>query len=121
MGRFVIGGQFRVPCDYARIYRRDCGLSRGRTDRCRVSRSSLPPATVHNRSCKPWEHPPFTGTMLSIIWGVPLLASLNLAQATQSPVVDLGYATYQGFYNSTYDLNIFRGYVLDCVLSGNNS
>ncbi|KAJ5956434.1 hypothetical protein N7501_010713 [Penicillium viridicatum] len=28
---------------------------------------------------------------------------------TSSPVVDLGYATYQGYYNNTFDLNIFKG------------
>ncbi|KAJ5849585.1 hypothetical protein N7455_009441 [Penicillium solitum] len=28
---------------------------------------------------------------------------------TSNPVVDLGYATYQGYYNNTYDLNIFKG------------
>ncbi|CAI7569316.1 unnamed protein product [Penicillium discolor] len=28
---------------------------------------------------------------------------------TSNPVVDLGYATYQGYYNNTYNLNIFKG------------
>lgn len=28
---------------------------------------------------------------------------------TTHPVVDLGYTTYQGSYNETYDLNIFKG------------
>ncbi|KAJ5573520.1 uncharacterized protein N7459_007947 [Penicillium hispanicum] len=28
---------------------------------------------------------------------------------TTSPVVDVGYAKYRGYYNETYDLNIFKG------------
>ncbi|KAJ5107630.1 hypothetical protein N7456_004305 [Penicillium angulare] len=28
---------------------------------------------------------------------------------TTNPVVDLGYTTYQGSYNETYDLNLFKG------------
>ncbi|KAI8623153.1 carboxylesterase [Xylariaceae sp. FL1651] len=47
--------------------------------------------------------------MLRIISGLVMLASLSLAQNTSAPIVDLGYATYQGLYNSTYDQNIFRG------------
>ncbi|RYC64715.1 hypothetical protein CHU98_g1509 [Xylaria longipes] len=34
---------------------------------------------------------------------------LSLAQATPTPVVDLGYARYQGSYDSEFDQNIFRG------------
>ncbi|KAI1118525.1 carboxylesterase [Nemania sp. NC0429] len=34
---------------------------------------------------------------------------LGLTQATRTPVVDLGYARYQGFYHPTYDLDVFRG------------
>lgn len=50
--------------------------------------------------------------------GISSLVLLALAAAptglaasvqTSSPVVDLGYATYQGYYNNTYDLNIFKG------------
>lgn len=26
-----------------------------------------------------------------------------------SPVVDLGYAKYKGYYNSTADLNVYKG------------
>ncbi|KAI1122656.1 carboxylesterase family protein [Nemania abortiva] len=47
--------------------------------------------------------------MLTKIWGLLILINLSLAQATPSPVVDLGYAKYQGFYDPTYDQNIFRG------------
>lgn len=32
-----------------------------------------------------------------------------LAGSADGPVVDLGYAKYQGTYNSTFDLNIFKG------------
>ncbi|KAJ5964880.1 CAZyme family CE10 [Penicillium vulpinum] len=28
---------------------------------------------------------------------------------TSSPVVDLGYATYKGYHDDTYDLNVFKG------------
>ncbi|KAI1745212.1 carboxylesterase family protein [Xylaria scruposa] len=47
--------------------------------------------------------------MLRIIWGLPVVIGLSLAQATPTPVVDLGYAKYQGYYNSDYDQNIFKG------------
>ncbi len=53
---------------------------------------------------------PLTEAMLRMmIRGLLVLISLSLARATL--VVDLGYARYQGSYNSTYDQNIFRGYV----------
>ncbi|RYP53365.1 hypothetical protein DL768_001610 [Monosporascus sp. mg162] len=32
------------------------------------------------------------------------------AQVTPAPVVDLGYARYQGYYNQKYDQNIYLGY-----------
>ncbi|KAI1408326.1 alpha/beta-hydrolase [Hypoxylon sp. FL1857] len=38
-----------------------------------------------------------------------LLFHLCLSQAPPSPVVDLDYALYQGYYNATYDLNIYNG------------
>lgn len=38
-----------------------------------------------------------------------LVAPSALAAANTNPVVDLGYARYKGTYNSTIDLNIFRG------------
>ncbi|KAJ6109871.1 hypothetical protein N7486_002106 [Penicillium sp. IBT 16267x] len=49
------------------------------------------------------------------IGGLVLLALIttraNLAAPahTANPVVDLGYASYQGYYDSTHDLNIFKG------------
>ena len=30
-------------------------------------------------------------------------------EGPSSTVVDLGYATYQGYYNDTYDLNVWKG------------
>ncbi|KAK5628762.1 hypothetical protein RRF57_004477 [Xylaria bambusicola] len=39
-----------------------------------------------------------------------VLASLGLTQATPAPFVDLGYAKYQGYYDSNFDQNIFKGY-----------
>ena len=33
------------------------------------------------------------------------------SNSTAVPLVDLGYARYQGTYNSEYGLNIFKGYV----------
>ncbi|KAJ5127241.1 hypothetical protein N7448_008020 [Penicillium atrosanguineum] len=36
-------------------------------------------------------------------------ASLASPTHTASPVVDLGYARYQGSHNSTYDIDVFRG------------
>ncbi|KAJ5628469.1 hypothetical protein N7490_010697 [Penicillium lividum] len=43
------------------------------------------------------------------LFGLILLALTSSCSATCTPEVDLGYATYQGSYNSTYDLNIFKG------------
>ncbi|KAI0109343.1 alpha/beta-hydrolase [Hypoxylon sp. NC0597] len=40
---------------------------------------------------------------------VVLLFRPCLTQAPPSPIVDLEYALYQGYYNATYDLNIYRG------------
>ncbi|KAI2732771.1 hypothetical protein CBS147332_1910 [Penicillium roqueforti] len=36
-------------------------------------------------------------------------AGLATPVQTSSPVVDLDYATYQGYYDNTYDLNVFKG------------
>ncbi|KAI0455835.1 carboxylesterase [Xylaria acuta] len=47
--------------------------------------------------------------MLRIIWGLPVVIGLSLAQTVSTPVVDLGYAKYGGFYNSEYDQNVFKG------------
>jgi len=33
------------------------------------------------------------------------------ATDSSGPVVDLGYAKYQGYYNSTFNTTIYRGYV----------
>lgn len=41
---------------------------------------------------------------------VGLLWQLTLSQSTPEPVVDLGYARYQGRYNETYGVNVFKGY-----------
>lgn len=50
--------------------------------------------------------------------GIILLLAVAIAPAslaspthTASPVVDLGYARYQGAYNTTYDINVFKGYL----------
>ncbi|KAI2640213.1 carboxylesterase [Xylaria nigripes] len=37
------------------------------------------------------------------------IIGLCLAQAVPAPIVDLGYAKYQGFYHPDYDQNIYRG------------
>ncbi|KAI1822158.1 carboxylesterase [Xylaria intraflava] len=47
--------------------------------------------------------------MAKMLLGLLAVTGLGLAQATLAPVVDLGYAKYQGLYNSTYDQNIYRG------------
>ena len=49
------------------------------------------------------------------IGGLILLAlvttRVNLAASahTAHPVVELGYASYQGYYDSAYNLNVFKG------------
>ncbi|KAI1812597.1 carboxylesterase family protein [Poronia punctata] len=49
--------------------------------------------------------------MLNIIRTLPVLAlaGLSLASHASPPVVDLGYARYQGVYDSAKDQNVFRG------------
>ncbi|KAI0388539.1 carboxylesterase family protein [Xylariaceae sp. FL0594] len=48
--------------------------------------------------------------MLSIIRTLPFLALASLCLASPSaPSVDLGYAKYQGFYDSARDQNVFNG------------
>ncbi|RAH55631.1 carboxylesterase [Aspergillus piperis CBS 112811] len=37
-----------------------------------------------------------------------LAASAAFSSASQHPIVDLGYATYQGSYSYTYDLNVWK-------------
>ena len=41
---------------------------------------------------------------------VVLACSTATARWTAAPVVDLGYALYQGYYSSTYDQTIYKGY-----------
>lgn len=36
-------------------------------------------------------------------------ASLASPIHTASPTIDLGYAKYQGVYDGTYDINVFKG------------
>lgn len=40
-----------------------------------------------------------------------LAASAALSCASQYPIVDLGYAIYQGSYSTAYDLNVWKRYV----------
>ncbi|KAI0474359.1 carboxylesterase [Xylaria cf. heliscus] len=47
--------------------------------------------------------------MLKIIGGLSVAIGFTLAQTTPAPVVDLGYAKYQGYYDSTYGHNVFKG------------
>ena len=39
----------------------------------------------------------------------PISLVLPLSNASNPPIVNLGYATYQGYYDSKYGLNIFKG------------
>lgn len=34
---------------------------------------------------------------------------MRASPPNEGPVVDLGYAKYQGYYNATYDLNVWKG------------
>ncbi|ORY04765.1 Alpha/Beta hydrolase protein [Clohesyomyces aquaticus] len=45
----------------------------------------------------------------SVVYLVPLLASIPTVNAKFSPVVDVGYAKYLGVYNSDLDLNTYYG------------
>lgn len=53
----------------------------------------------------------FAAGISSLVLLALTAAPTGLAASVQpsSPVVDLGYATYQGYYNNTYELNIFKG------------
>ncbi|CRL22538.1 Acetylcholinesterase, insect [Penicillium camemberti] len=53
----------------------------------------------------------FAAGISSLVLLALTAAPTGLAAFVQpsSPVVDLGYATYQGYYNNTYELNIFKG------------
>jgi len=37
--------------------------------------------------------------------------------SVSTPTVDLGYGIYEGYYNATSQLNIFKGYVNTCSIS----
>ena len=36
------------------------------------------------------------------------IASMSTAVVALGPIVDTGYAKYEGYYNETYDLNIWK-------------
>lgn len=54
--------------------------------------------------------PSLTEAMLRTVLSLFFLSGLSIAQATPAPFVDLGYAKYQGYYDSKFDQNIFNGY-----------
>lgn len=69
---------------------------------------------------RPWNNPFHFGTCRDINMRIstPLLpffcsytVLLATASSATSPIVDLGYGVYEGYYNSTSDLNIFKGCV----------
>ena len=47
----------------------------------------------------------------------PVTLVLPFHNASSPPTVNLGYATYQGYYNSEFGLNIFKG----CAANARNS
>ena len=52
------------------------------------------------------------GLVIDETWTKPPSRILQWqATSDAGPIVDLEYARYQGYYNPTFDLNIFRGYV----------
>ncbi|KAJ5519882.1 CAZyme family CE10 [Penicillium fimorum] len=52
----------------------------------------------------------FTGISSLVLLALTIApAGLATPVQTPSPVVDLGYATYQGSHDNTYDLNVFKG------------
>ncbi|KAI1104358.1 alpha/beta-hydrolase [Jackrogersella minutella] len=46
---------------------------------------------------------------LKTLWVLEALLCRGCLSQTPPPVVDLGYSIYRGYYNATYDLNIYRG------------
>jgi hypothetical protein len=55
------------------------------------------------------------GIFATCLWA-GVLAKSRERRATNStsiasPVVDLGYEVYEGYYNATSELDIFKGYV----------
>ncbi|KAJ5372869.1 CAZyme family CE10 [Penicillium concentricum] len=52
----------------------------------------------------------FTGIGSIVLLALTIApAALATPVQTPTPVVDLGYATYQGYHDNTYDLNVFKG------------
>ena len=51
----------------------------------------------------------FIGISSLVLLALTTTPGLATPVQTSSPVVDLGYATYEGYHDSTYDLNIFKG------------
>lgn len=58
-----------------------------------------------------------TGVLRRFSWLVVAVAcaaawgsAAELVLSTSGPTVSLGYATYEGYYNGTYDLNIWKRY-----------
>ena len=47
--------------------------------------------------------------LLSIVLYLAIPLSSSLAEAVSPPIVDLGYATYQGVFNSTSNTTNFLG------------
>lgn len=45
-------------------------------------------------------------TLLPAVWVAKAVVCLA---SDAIPTVDLGYARYQGYYNDTYELNVFKG------------
>jgi hypothetical protein len=55
-----------------------------------------------------------SGVVVSAFDQAQFMPRSGIAQAATdvpSPIVDLGYSQYQGFYNSTVNWNVYRGYV----------
>ncbi len=56
------------------------------------------------------------GALSRLTWLVVAVAwaaaggSVELPLSVSGPIVSLGYATYEGYYNGTYDLNIWKRY-----------
>lgn len=48
-------------------------------------------------------------TSTKILAAIAAAAAGTFAAPPTGPIVKLGYATYQGSYNNTYGLNIFKG------------
>ena len=46
--------------------------------------------------------------MLAGAAGAVCAAEALVSPRSNGPIVDLGYATYQGYYNSTYGLDIWK-------------